>query len=148
MKLTTIIFCLTFFLFGGIASQVYAQEGDAFKTEAEFITKDMGTQRGLLAQDFAFAGPSGTGKNIFVHISAATIKKMQLPKGVKVSKGPVTLKRNGMCYTFACDKNNCSDCKLYWKDRNGDGKVQPRRELRCFCAPKKPCKIRVRKSKC
>ena len=151
MKLKTIVIAAFSLLLMLISTHSYGQIQDTimFNSSPRFELGDqVKMPQSQLNQAFTFAGAPGTGKSVFVHISAAMAKKMQAPKGVKVSKGPVTLKRNGKCYTFGCDKSQCSDCKLYWKDRNGDGKVQPRRELRCFCAPKKPCKIRVRKSKC
>ncbi|MEL6252105.1 MAG: hypothetical protein AAFR87_08850 [Bacteroidota bacterium] len=152
MKLKTLIIATLTALFTALTIQTQAQVRDSlilFKAEPSFLMGDrVQLPQSQLNQPFLFSGASGAGKSIFVHISAVTIKNMALPAKTRVSKGPVTLKRNGVCYTFACDKSNCSDCKLYWNDRNGDGKVQPRRELRCFCSSKKLCKIRVRRSKC
>ena len=153
MKLKTIIFASLTFLLTSLTFKAEAQIRDStffLSAEPSFaMGEKVQLPKAELNRTFIFSGASGTGKSIFVHISAVTIKKLALPQRTKVSKGPVTLKRNGVCYTFACDKSNCSDCKLYWNDRNGDGEVQPRRELRCYCAPKKKmCKIRVRRSRC
>jgi len=150
MKLKTIIIASLTVLLTALSTTSQAQVRDTliyFKAEPSFeIGEKVKLPPAQLNQDFIFAPVS---RGVFVHISAVTAKKISVPRKVRVSKGPVTLKRNGVCYTFSCDKSNCSDCKLYWYDRNGDGKVQPRRELRCFCAPKKKlCKIRVRASKC
>ncbi|PHN03724.1 hypothetical protein [Flavilitoribacter nigricans] len=58
---------------------------------------------------------------------------------------------NGQCYAFRCAAGTeCPDCKLYWKDRNGDGRINPRRELRCRCGenPEAKCRIKVRQIAC
>lgn len=95
---------------------------------------------------------------IFVHISAAKLVKMtptqaarmQVPEATKSGKGPIVLKFGDNCYQFGCAKDNgCDNCRMFWWDRNEDGKVQPRRELRCFCPEGRTrCKIRVRKVNC
>lgn len=83
-------------------------------------------------------------------ISPAQAKKMKVPAPTKSGKGPIVLKFGDNCYQFGCAKGGeCSDCRMFWWDRNKDGKVQPRRELRCFCpSGRSKCKIRVRKIPC
>ena len=85
----------------------------------------------------------------FKPISIALAKKVKLPRATKVSSSPVTIKHKGNCYQFGCQQGKeCKDCKLFWFDRNKDGKVQPRRELRCGCTVGKQCRVRVRKIDC
>lgn len=79
----------------------------------------------------------------FTPISQSLSPQLKLPKAVKVSSKPITLKKDAKCLTFRCAQD-CNACKLYWWDRNQDGKVQPRRELRCACTREKTCKIQVR----
>ncbi|MCB0628813.1 MAG: hypothetical protein R2824_28760 [Saprospiraceae bacterium] len=66
---------------------------------------------------------------------------------------PLVLKhpKNGKCYAFRCAKPvGCENCGLYWKDRNGDGQINPKQELRCRCQgdPDTACKIRAREVAC
>lgn len=83
-------------------------------------------------------------------ISPAQAKKFQVPPPTKTGKGPIVLKFGGDCYQFGCAKGDgCDNCRMAWWDRNKDGKIQPRRELRCFCPETRTqCQIRVRKVKC
>lgn len=69
---------------------------------------------------------------------------------VRTSDRPIILKRNGDCYKIGCVKDkNCTACTLYWWDRNGDGKVQPRKEIRCGCSDgKTSCRVRIEKVPC
>lgn len=80
-------------------------------------------------------------------ISASQAKKLVLPRAVRTSSRPIVLRHNGTCYQFSCDEA-CGSCKLVWWDRNGDGKVQPRRELRCVNAKGKAGKVSVQKIRC
>lgn len=80
-------------------------------------------------------------------ISLDMAKKMKLPRATKTFSGPIVVKQNGNCYKVGCAKE-CTDCKLAWYDRNGDRKIQPRKELRCICKTGKQCKIRVGKADC
>ncbi|MEM6346685.1 MAG: hypothetical protein AAF927_22555 [Bacteroidota bacterium] len=83
-------------------------------------------------------------------LSKATMvqaKKLSVPSSVRISTKPVVLRHNGKCYMFKCDPA-CSNCKLVWWDRNGDGEVQPRRELRCVKAKGQTGKISVTKIPC
>ena len=64
---------------------------------------------------------------------------------------PIILQHNGKCYAFGCQEGpGCEHCTLYWKDRNKDGKINPKKELRCRCDndPEKKCKLRVKKVEC
>ena len=80
-------------------------------------------------------------------ISVSKAKKLILPRAVKTSSRPIVLRHNGTCYQFSCDPA-CGTCQLVWLDRNGDGKVQPRRELRCVNAKGKVGKVSVQKVRC
>ncbi|MEM7659620.1 MAG: hypothetical protein AAF399_26125 [Bacteroidota bacterium] len=82
-------------------------------------------------------------------VSVSAAKKLSVPRSVKTSSTPIVLRRDGKCYEFGCKAGNgCNSCQLVWYDRNGDGKVQPRKELRCVCGQGDQCKIRVRKVPC
>lgn len=84
-------------------------------------------------------------KSVFVKVTAVQAKKVSVPRATRISSKPITLKYKGACYQFGCD---CKTCKIAWYDRNGDNKVQPRKELRCLCAKGEKCKIRVEKADC
>ena len=77
-------------------------------------------------------------------------KAVALPSKMKVLKGPITIKRGQNCYEIYCQQGpECKDCQLTWWDRNGDGKIQPRRELRCVCTKTgDKCAIKARRVKC
>lgn len=81
-----------------------------------------------------------------INPKAATANPVLIPQ-------PLVLKhpKNGNCYAFRCARpEGCEACGLYWKDLNGDGQINPKKELRCRCKadPQKQCKIRVRKVAC
>ena len=79
------------------------------------------------------------------------IRKMASRRIVKL-KTPLILKRGDVCVKIGCKAapgGDCkTDCHLLWKDRNKDGKIQPRKELRCVCKNKGKCGIVARKTKC
>lgn len=59
--------------------------------------------------------------------------------------------KNDKCYAFRCrPAAGCEDCVLLWKDQNGDGRIQPKKELRCRCKgdAEKECQIRAREVPC
>jgi len=150
MKLRTILIGILATEFMGLSTEVHAQKAFndtmlVFNQKTDFLMDGI-EERGFLMKGFIL--PAKT-KSSFRKVPISLAKKIKIPRATRVSRGPITIKHNGACYTFGCEKGSgCTDCKLYWYDRNGDGKVQPRRELRCFCAPKKMCKVRVKKSKC
>lgn len=84
-------------------------------------------------------------KSVFVKVTAIQAKKVSVPRATRISSKPITLEHKGACYKFGCD---CKTCKIGWYDRNGDNKVQPRKELRCLCTKDEQCKIRVEKTDC
>lgn len=80
-------------------------------------------------------------------VSASFAQTASIPRAAKTSTGPVILKNQNGCFAFSCDKS-CQSCRLVWYDRNGDGKVQPRRELRCVNAKGKVGRVSVSKVTC
>lgn len=64
---------------------------------------------------------------------------------------PIKLKRNGKCYVIRCQEApGCDKCTLFWKDENGNGKINPKKELRCRCTsdPQKECKAQAKEVAC
>ena len=116
----------------------------AFNQQAEFA----GELIILKQAKSGFTFEKGNGG--FKAVSLAYANRMRIPRASKTSIRPVILRHKGICYQFSCNKSgkSCPDCTLHWFDRNQDGKVQPRKELRCFCDVQKPCRIRVRKRPC
>lgn len=50
------------------------------------------------------------------------------------------------CYIYRADKSDCGDCTLLWFDRNGDGVIQIKRELRAVCKSTfEACNVEVEK---
>ncbi len=86
----------------------------------------------------------GMGRFTAIKLSAA--KTAKVPVKTKISRTPIMLKHQGKCYVFGCA--NPKTCSLVWYDRNGDGKVQPRRELRCMDRQGNSCQIVVKQAKC
>ncbi|MEL6732112.1 MAG: hypothetical protein AAFP83_13365 [Bacteroidota bacterium] len=81
-------------------------------------------------------------------ITKSQAKSLKLPNAVKRLPKVVRLKYGKTCVEMTCD-DNCKNCRMYWWDRNNDGKVQPRRELRCICpASTQRCKIKARRTNC
>ncbi|MEO0584676.1 MAG: hypothetical protein AAF135_20865 [Bacteroidota bacterium] len=81
-------------------------------------------------------------------ITQSQAQSLKLPRAVKRLPKVVRLKYGKTCVEMTCD-DNCKNCRMYWWDRNNDGKVQPRRELRCICPNStKRCKIKARTTKC
>ncbi len=47
-----------------------------------------------------------------------------------ILKHPTT----GKCYEVWCGGGvRCEECAMYWRDKNGDGKINPIKELKCRC---------------
>ncbi|MEM6377866.1 MAG: hypothetical protein AAF705_06620 [Bacteroidota bacterium] len=91
-------------------------------------------------------------RQVISRSSKATVsgKSVQLPNNIKELNGPITLKRGNNCYEVYCARNkSCGDCTFLWKDLNRDGKIQPKRELRCVCKRSGDnCGIKARKVDC
>ena len=99
-----------------------------------------------LAQESLGLFPS---RNILIPITLAEAKKLDLPRAVKTSDRPLVLKTQWQLLSVhLCCGFVATTAKLAWWDRNEDGKVQPRRELRCVCKAGEVCKIEVTKVTC
>ena len=86
---------------------------------------------------------------IFKPVIPGSLGDLQVPKATKTSTKPVVLRHNDQCYLFECVENGeCDQCRLVWWDRNGDGNVQPLKELRCVCPGAGKCRIKVTKVHC
>ncbi len=81
-------------------------------------------------------------------VSASMSKSLNIPSKAKRLPSPITVKRKGKCYKIGCDKRGCSSCQLFWLDKNGDNKVQPRKELRCICKENRACELRGKQVDC
>jgi len=138
-------FCASLFLM--MAGQLHAQVDDTlppwFKAPMELLGKEP-----LFKKDIAFIMTPSTIKKVS-SVPASTAKKLRLPRNVKRVPTPLNLKHKGACYQIGCVKGKeCDTCGMFWLDKNKDGKVQPRKEIRCICKEGKPCKVRGRKVEC
>lgn len=88
-----------------------------------------------------------TGSLDVVSRMSSNVKTQAKQKPMRISS-PLVVKRAGKCYQLGC-ANNCGRCTMVWWDRNGDGKVQAKKELRCACRDsQKQCEIKGRKDSC
>lgn len=146
MKLKLVSTAILFAFFLGLNHQTQAQIIDSlpwFKAEARLIG-----EINFIKSNTTFIIPGSLAKSL-VSVSPSYAKKVQIPRTVRTSSRPITLKYNGNCYQFGCQKGQkCLNCQLHWYDKNRDGKVQPRQELRCGCDKGEQCRIRVRRVEC
>ncbi|MEL7533228.1 MAG: hypothetical protein AAFN10_18090 [Bacteroidota bacterium] len=126
--------------------QTFAQSGKALVDTMMVFNEPLKftTGQNLIGAGIGLQFKAGSGLK---SISAPLAKKLVLPRAVRTSKTPIVLRHNGNCFMFSCDPV-CESCQLVWWDRNGDGEVQPRRELRCVNAKGKAGKISVKKVPC
>ena len=76
-------------------------------------------------------------------------KKMKIAKGAKKFDGPIVIKKKGVCVKVTCSQKDCDSCTLLWSDRNNDGNINPKKELRCVCKDtRKLCGIMGKKIRC
>ncbi|MCI4669760.1 MAG: hypothetical protein MRZ79_16620 [Bacteroidia bacterium] len=81
-------------------------------------------------------------------ISVSQAKTLKLSRKVKRMPSTIVIKRKGNCYKIGCD-DTCEKCQMFWYDKNNDKRVQPKKELRCYCVAKKTrCKMRGKKIPC
>lgn len=151
-KLFTLVFVLAgTFLFSNSAKAQVIDSLPYFKMDIIMI--------GEISKDFdlfgSFSMPKGVqSKFKQVKIDAKTGlesygKQAVVLPNVKKINGPIVLRLNGNCFKLGCPKKDCSKCALYWWDKNQDGKIQPKKELRCGCAESnEACKMRVKKVEC
>lgn len=133
-------FIVPFFVLAAICIAVPAQAQDIFSQAAD-ITGDV-------ALDDIYEIPASSSSSV-VALPAATAKLFGLPASVKKINGPIIIKRGNVCAKIGCKTDNCKDCVLLWKDINTDGKIQPRKELRCACPQSKAqCKLAANKVPC
>ena len=138
----SLMFCFLFVSQQAQAQRVFNDTIMIFNERLEFVAGGNFVQKGTV-----FSLDKSSTK--LQPISATQAQKLVLPRAVKVSDGPVTLHHDGKCYKFGCvNEQGCQNCKLVWWDRNDDGQVQPRRELRCKCPTGGTCKMRVEKVPC
>ena len=80
---------------------------------------------------------------------SSTLKKVKLIPAKQI-KTPYVVKYKGSCYAIGCAKSSsCKECEMYWRDLNGDKKVQPKKELRCICIKgNTACKITAKRTNC
>jgi len=92
-------------------------------------------------------------KSKMKNIPLAYAKKFALPRTAKISSGPIIIRSfvqqvDGDCFRFSCNGGSCDGCHLIWLDRNGDGKIQPATEVRCYTETGKIYSLRVKRVKC
>lgn len=76
-------------------------------------------------------------------------EKMKIAKDAKKFDGPIIITRKGVCVKIACSQKDCDSCTLLWSDRNKDGNINPKKELRCVCKKtRKLCEIQGKKIRC
>lgn len=152
MKMFKCIFPLLLTLFMLSSNQSQAQIRDSFL----YFKLDNLTLDRLF--DFENMDMNGTfiitkkSKNRIGGVTRATLNQLaipKVPKSIKEIKGPLRLKKDNNCYAITCGKTDCNNCRLLWQDRNKDGKVQPKKELRCVCLDtKEACQIKGEKVNC
>jgi len=149
MKIKLLISSLFVLFFLAFTLESHAQVDDTLPPWFKNPTMaDILTPQGKIIQ-----GPfslSALSKKSVVQISSGKAKSLQLPASVRVLPAGTTVKKGNTCFQIGCDKKGgCTNCELYWWDRNGDRKIQPRQELRCICPDaSKPCKIKGRRTDC
>ncbi len=135
ITLISLGFCLN-------AVNLKAQNTIAFE---EIQTNLTGDQDALNASIRVLAGD----KILLIDVPASFSKVLKNTNNIKAMPKTFVLKHKSSCYEFKAYSNNCNNCVILWKDRNGDGKVQPKKELKAVCKEtRKPCNIKVRKVKC
>ena len=88
-------------------------------------------------KSFVMAAPAMSNKKKLAAPSKGLIQ-------VKKLKTPFKIRSGRNCYAITCvASKECKECNLYWKDLNGDKKVQPRKELRCLCESSKRARCRM-----
>ncbi len=116
-----------------------------FKAEPSFV----GERGSFLSASMTLPPRTTAMSPVTKSITQQMMFTTQAARKMKMSTRPVVLRNGNQCYKFSCGKQaGCSDCRLFWWDRNGDGKVQPRREVRCACSSRKLCPVRVEKVDC
>lgn len=149
MKKQSLIFSLlgVLFLFSSISA--HAQVVDTCANGMFCLTEKIIKTPATFQGQFDRSVLSGGGFSIpstdsFTPISKSASSQTQSPAKIRVSRKPVTLRKEGKALTFSCQQD-CKNCRLFWWDRNKDDKVQPRKELRCACTREQMCNIQVKR---
>ncbi|MEL6591518.1 MAG: hypothetical protein AAFQ87_12730 [Bacteroidota bacterium] len=82
----------------------------------------------------------------FKTVERSFAQKAKVPFRTKFSRAGITLSKGGKCYRFSCASSK--GCMLIFFDKNQDGKVQPRRELRCIDSKGNECQMIVKEVRC
>ena len=143
-----LLLCLLFFGLTQVEAQRGSKGDDQFFSNSKyqdgtdlFITNDMDVSK-------SFSVPVSSKKKV-LKPSASVIKVLGLAPATKVLNTPMRVKSGNDCYEIRCSANACQGCKMLWKDINKDGKIQPKKEVRCVCVQTKElCKIEGKKVRC
>lgn len=144
---SNIIFCFAFFaMMLSLSSSLKAQ--NRLRDTLQFFQQPLELESG----GKFILGDSGFGyklqpQSLMKTAAVSYSKKLAIPSATRVSNKPIILKNEKGCFEFRCG-DGCESCKIVWYDRNGDGKVQPRKELRCINVKGKVGKISVAKVRC
>lgn len=65
-------------------------------------------------------------------LPASQIKQMKAPSGLKRLIGPIQMQCEKKCMQIDLAKECGKDSLLLWNDANKDGKLNPKRELKCY----------------
>ena len=149
MKAFKIVFSLLVFFSLSFTSS-HAQIVDTlpfFKVPGKFLDSKIIDWNSTYILQKASPQASIVKKSTSIPVGRSVVK---LPRSIKELNTPLKLKGRNGCYLISCQASqNCRDCRLLWKDINRDGKVQPRRELRCVCTSSGgDCRIRAKKIPC
>jgi hypothetical protein len=151
-KLFTLVFVLAgVFIFSNSAEAQIRDSLPWFKSPLMILGED-GKAMDLLSSYYLPKSYASSFKPVKMNLKTGLEsygKEAVVLPNVKKIDGPIVLRRNGKCYKLGCPKKDCSKCALYWWDKNQDGKVQPKKELRCGCAESnQACKMKAKKIEC
>ena len=135
MKMVKSTLMILFVLVFGLVYHLEAQTEDAkpwFEMEAQ-IVGDIDVNASYITVD---AASTKLSQSLLQQVGISSMN-------TKFFRGPITVKVSNSCVTFKCE-TGCR-CIMAWRDKNKDGKIQPRTELRCVCPnTQKLCKIRAK----
>lgn len=78
-------------------------------------------------------------------LATESAKKLKLPREVKASERPIILRHEDVCYQIGGEQKGS---QIIWWDRNGDGKVQLKAELRGMSKSGKAAAVWIDKIPC
>ncbi len=140
MKFFRIITIVTLLVTLGLSQQVSAQSiFDIESEKSQSGDADMDENYVLSKADIKRASSVDKGLRT----------KLKIAKSAKKFDGPIIVKKKGVCVKISCSQEDCDSCTLLWSDRNKDGNVNPKSELRCVCQKtRKLCGIMGKRIKC